>query len=117
MQNGFDDFDATISAEEYYRSEGYTDPDMIGEFVRQDTELYDSRENALADINQVKMGSHAEKVLRDWVDRAATVEFGEAYAVGYLYSTLAHALDDLATHDKARADQILARFTLPPRTS
>ena len=37
--NGFDDFDAKISAEEYYRSEGYTDPDMIDAFVHHDMEI------------------------------------------------------------------------------
>ena len=33
--NGFDDFDTKVTAEEFYRSEGY-DNDMIDEFVRQD---------------------------------------------------------------------------------
>lgn len=38
MQNGFDDFDAKVTAEEFYRGEGY-DNDTIDEFVKQDEEL------------------------------------------------------------------------------
>lgn len=47
----FDDFDTKVTAEEYYRSEGY-DTDTIDEFVRRDTELYDNRDTAIADINK-----------------------------------------------------------------
>jgi len=36
--NGFDDFDTKVTAEEYYRGEGYN-TDTIDEFVRRDTEI------------------------------------------------------------------------------
>ena len=41
--NGFDDFDTQVSAEEFYRGEGY-DPDTIAEFIRQDEEAANWRD-------------------------------------------------------------------------
>lgn len=37
-QNGFDDFDTKVAAEEFYRGEGY-DTDTIDEFVKIDESL------------------------------------------------------------------------------
>ena len=42
-QNGFDDFDTQVTAEEFYSGEGY-DPDTIAEFIRQDEEAANWRD-------------------------------------------------------------------------
>ena len=48
--NGFDDFDAKLTAEDVYRSEGY-DNDTIDEFVRQDIEAIKASKHTVTFID------------------------------------------------------------------
>lgn len=45
--NGFDDFDTKVTAEEFYRSEGY-DPDTIDELVQHDLAILTNKEQSNA---------------------------------------------------------------------
>jgi hypothetical protein len=55
------------------------------------------------------------EILEQWVKETSKRDFGDTYAAGYLYSTLAHTLEVLERHDPARAAMIINRFT--PLTS
>ena len=59
------------------------------------------------------MATNYRQHLEQWVNETVKLrQDGDAYASGFLYSTLAHALEDLERHDPDRAKQLLTRFTL-----